>query len=68
METRTDLEQGPGTAGAFARVPLARLEAFAREELAGLQRQAALPPSAAVPCPEAATMAWDLGLDPTAPR
>ena len=67
-------EEGPGTAGAFACPPppaartsareqLQQLEQLARAELALLQLRAAAQPATAMPCPEQASVAWDLGLD-----
>jgi len=67
-------EEGPGIAGAFAcpspvaarlsaREQLQQLEQLARAELALLALRAATQPATAMPCPEQASVAWDLGLD-----
>jgi len=45
------------------REQLQRLEGLARSELAVLQQQAAAAAPARPACPEAAGVAWDLGLD-----
>lgn len=48
---------------ASTREQLQRLEGLARSELAVLKQQAAASAPAQPACPEAASMAWDLGLD-----